>query len=72
MFFETDQYSDLNNDQMVGLIHVLGMLRERDQDIIRYRFEEHLTYKSEHKTILQSEVGHHEKDYNSERSNPAR
>lgn len=41
--FGKDEYTPLNDDQMAGLDHVLGTIRDRERDMIRLRYEEKKT-----------------------------
>ncbi len=41
--FGKDEYTQLNGDQLAGLDHVLGTIRDRERDMIRLRYEEKKT-----------------------------
>ena len=43
LIFEKPEYTALNDDQMAGLEHALTTIREREQEIIRLRYEEKKT-----------------------------
>ena len=43
LLFENNEYSELNADQLAGLSHAIKTIRPRDQEMIRYRYEEHET-----------------------------
>ena len=42
--FENGQYHELNTDQLKGLDYALGMLKTREADMLRLRYEKRLTY----------------------------
>ena len=41
VFPDTGVYRELSDDQMVGLLYVTGMLKEKEQTVIRLRYEDH-------------------------------
>lgn len=43
LIFEKPEYTALNDDQMAGLEHALTTIREREQEMIRLRYEEKKT-----------------------------
>ncbi len=43
LFFEGNEYTELNEDQLAGLCHALKTIRPREQEMIRLRYEEHET-----------------------------
>ena len=43
VFPDSKEYHDLTDDQMVGLLHVFGQLKENEQTALRLRYEEHKT-----------------------------
>ena len=45
VFPATGVYKEFTNDQMVGLLHVMDELKEKEQTAIRLRYEEHRTLK---------------------------
>ena len=46
VFPETGEYAALTEDQMEGLAYVMGMLKEKEQTVIRLRYEQHQTLKA--------------------------
>ena len=43
LVFETDTYTPLSEDQKRGLEYAIGTLRDREQDLIKRRYEQHQT-----------------------------
>lgn len=43
LVFETDDYTPLNEDQKKGLEYAMGTLRDREQDFVKRRYEQHQT-----------------------------
>ena len=43
LFFESNEYTELNEDQLAGLCHALKSILPREQEMIRLRYEEHET-----------------------------
>ena len=46
VFPETGKYTALTEDQMAGLTYAIGKLKEKEQTVIRLRYEQHRTLKA--------------------------
>lgn len=43
LLFESNEYTELNEDQLAGLSHALKTILPREREMIRFRYEEHET-----------------------------
>lgn len=43
LLFESNEYTELNEDQLAGLSHALKTILPREREMIRFRYEEHKT-----------------------------
>ena len=43
LFFENNEYTELNEDQLAGLSHAIKTIRPREQEMIQLRYESHET-----------------------------